>query len=257
MIISVEFSYTQQTEGIAYYIEVEDTTYLDVVKDTNRSDNNLNPLQVRENEERQKEFRRADIEASVVKTELIFNDKESLYRKRYEDISEEDISSGPKKIKFHSFFEHEFYFSKVEDILVTQINCRGKDFLITTTLENNVWKITDEIKNIKGYNCLKAIKKDSLIIAVVWFTTEIQVHSGPKDLLGLPGLVVRAVVKKNKEDYYSASGYINKELVIELEKVEYKKLRKNDVRRPKKGIVFKDNSEFNDFFKKYFAERSQ
>jgi hypothetical protein len=94
VIILTEFSYTQNTEGIAYYIEVEDTTYLNVKETTNRSDSNLNPLQIRENEERQKEFRRAEIDFSVVKTELFYNKKESYYRKRYEDIAESDISNS-------------------------------------------------------------------------------------------------------------------------------------------------------------------
>lgn len=120
------------------------------------------------------------------------------------------------KFFFYSFFEQEFYFSKAQNLLFTQVNCSGKKFIVNTKVKNGEWKITDDVKKIKGYNCMKAVRSDSLITAVVWFTPEVHVQSGPKDLLGLPGLAVRAVIIKTKKDYYSSSGYSNIELVIEL-----------------------------------------
>lgn len=50
------------------------------------------------------------------------------------------------------------------------------------------WVLTNETKNIKGYECLKAKIEDTKI--EVWYTPKIPVKHGPKGINGLPGLVL-------------------------------------------------------------------
>ena len=68
VVVLSEFSYAQNTEGVAYYLEIEDTSYLDFVDTVNKSDSNLNPILTKEREEWQKEFRKAEIELATIKT---------------------------------------------------------------------------------------------------------------------------------------------------------------------------------------------
>ncbi|MDF1695516.1 MAG: GLPGLI family protein [Saprospiraceae bacterium] len=53
------------------------------------------------------------------------------------------------------------------------------------------WKITNEQKEISGYNCKKAHLEENPGV-YVWFTPEIAVNAGPYVFFGLPGLVLEA-----------------------------------------------------------------
>lgn len=61
------------------------------------------------------------------------------------------------------------------------------------------WKITNKTKKIGDYVCFKALAKDKIITrngqfkyndVVAWFTPEIPLSFGPKNFVGLPGLVL-------------------------------------------------------------------
>lgn len=67
------------------------------------------------------------------------------------------------------------------------------------------WKITNEAKTIGKFKCYKAITTETLYSrqghyydreVVAWFTPEIPVSFGPKNYVGLPGLVLKV---KRKE----------------------------------------------------------
>lgn len=59
------------------------------------------------------------------------------------------------------------------------------------------WEITDETKNILGFNCMKAVSKNKNLLITVWFTKEIPLNNGPSNFTGLPGLVLWA------EDFFN------------------------------------------------------
>ncbi|WP_081819305.1 GLPGLI family protein [Prevotella sp. HUN102] len=62
-------------------------------------------------------------------------------------------------------------------------------YLIKDDLPPIEWEITDESKQIGGWNCTRAIRKDNKRIEA-WFTTDLPFTCGPYDCYGLPGLVV-------------------------------------------------------------------
>ncbi len=54
------------------------------------------------------------------------------------------------------------------------------------------WQLTDEVKNIGGYECQKATAKYGGRFYEAWFTSKIPSSDGPWKLTGLPGLILEA-----------------------------------------------------------------
>jgi GLPGLI family protein len=67
----------------------------------------------------------------------------------------------------------------------------GKDVCFKGNEKELKWTITNEQKEISGYQCKKAyLEKYPKVI--VWFTPEITVNGGPYIFHGLPGLVLES-----------------------------------------------------------------
>lgn len=67
------------------------------------------------------------------------------------------------------------------------------------------WKIDDDIKNILGYDCVKATGKYHGRKWEAWFTPDIPISDGPWKLCGLPGLILYAK-DKSGEFIFEATG---------------------------------------------------
>ncbi len=71
---------------------------------------------------------------------------------------------------------------------------------------NIAWEITEETKNIDGYNCIKAIgklrnvysKEEEYYSYEAWFAPELPYQYGPFNITGLPGLVIYANERNEK-----------------------------------------------------------
>lgn len=66
--------------------------------------------------------------------------------------------------------------------------------------EKPEWEITDESKDIIGYQCFKATADYRGRRWTAWFTPEIPVQDGPWKLCGLPGLILEA--EDNHSEYH-------------------------------------------------------
>jgi GLPGLI family protein len=68
-------------------------------------------------------------------------------------------------------------------------------FLISDTLRHIKWKITDETREIAGFECRRAnaIIMDSVYV-VAFYATDIQSSDGPESFYGLPGMILGAVL---------------------------------------------------------------
>lgn len=71
--------------------------------------------------------------------------------------------------------------------------------------EKPEWKITDESKEIIGYQCFKATTDYRGRHWTAWFTPEIPIQEGPWKLCGLPGLILEAG-DNNGEYHFLANG---------------------------------------------------
>lgn len=87
-----------------------------------------------------------------------------------------------------------------------------QEILIKGNKSSVQWEITNEFKEILGYECTKAVSKDKDMLFTVWFTKEIPIQTGPSLFNNLPGVVLWA------EDYFST---------ISVTKISYQNNKKN------------------------------
>lgn len=101
-----------------------------------------------------------------------------------------------------------FYRNDSQDTLIEVVNS-DKTYLVTSKASIINWKITNEIKKIGIYRCIKAegiIKTHSLNkglhnkTIIAWFCPDISLKLGPKGYGGLPGLIME--LEEGKLNYY-------------------------------------------------------
>ena len=68
-------------------------------------------------------------------------------------------------------------------------------FLVKDSLRKIKWKITDENREIAGYNCRRAngLMMDSIYV-VAFYTDKIPVSGGPESFSGLPGMILQVAL---------------------------------------------------------------
>jgi len=100
----------------------------------------------------------------------------------------------------------------------------------TYNLPNNFlnWKITNENKNLLGYNCQKAITAYGGREWTAWFTPDIPVPEGPWLFKGLPGLILEVFDSQNYFRF-TAAGIEKKILPINFNDAGYIKTSKEKV----------------------------
>lgn len=87
--------------------------------------------------------------------------------------------------------ENTWYFDFGSNTMMMQKQIAGTNFVISDSIQNIEWKITNENREIAGYNCRKAVGKimdDVYIFA--FYTDEITIPGGPCSIQGLPGLIL-------------------------------------------------------------------
>jgi GLPGLI family protein len=79
----------------------------------------------------------------------------------------------------------------------TQRDVFENTYVIKDTLRNLDWRITDETREIAGFECRKAVTKicDSVYV-VAFYTDQIAVSSGPESFGGLPGMILGLAIPR-------------------------------------------------------------
>ena len=98
-----------------------------------------------------------------------------------------------------------------------------KSFLIEDSLRNAKWKITNDFREIAGFNCRRAttIIMDSVFV-VAFYTDEIMIPGGPESFNGLPGMIMGLVINRLHTTWYAT-------------KVEVTSVNDKDIVPPTKG----------------------
>ena len=81
--------------------------------------------------------------------------------------------------------------------MIIQKNIFGSAFNIEDSILNLKWTLTNENRNIAGFNCKKAVAKifDSVYV-FAFYTDEIMISGGPCSINGLPGMIMGVTIPR-------------------------------------------------------------
>jgi GLPGLI family protein len=168
-------------------------------------------------------------ETRSTQMELYFKGDESLY-KRLDDPDEQPQGGGGGWGGMGRT-SGETYKNVATEKLVEQKEMFGKKFLIEDTLKVQRWKLGTDAMTILGYKCMKATMTDSVRMRgdsmtkrniTAWFTEDVPLAMGPGLYGSLPGLVLAVDVN-------------NGQMTSVAKKVEFKKVKEEDIAAPSKG----------------------
>ncbi|MEA5460024.1 GLPGLI family protein [Arcicella sp. LKC2W] len=170
-------------------------------------------------------------------TLLYFNEKESRYT-HSEEKSDESEGYAWRKEEYN--VRRNFEKNTMNDAM----EMLGKVYIVEDSLQMPNWKILNDIKDVAGHICMKAMIQDTVkkqkIIA--WFAQDIPVNAGPERLYGLPGLILELDINDGA-------------VTIEATKIENKKLTTEfDLPKKQKGKKINDLA-FQDMLRKFIQEK--
>lgn len=116
------------------------------------------------------------------------------------------------------------------DSSITQKNVYETKYLVKDAVRKINWKITDETREIAGYQCRRAnaIILDSVYV-VAYYTNEIAVSGGPESFGGLPGMILGLALPHDHITWFAKSV---KEVAIQ----------EKDLKAPAKGKATNNKS---------------
>ena len=131
---------------------------------------------------------------------LIFDGSKSVFK------IEKRMGVGDKSITHNQLTSMlpETYIDYNNNLRYDYTEISGQTFLVKEKL-NVSWKVTGDVRLIKGYRCKKAIQLDENknIIMEAWFVPDLALNIGPSYAVGLPGLVIQTKQFNNKGEAYS------------------------------------------------------
>jgi GLPGLI family protein len=159
------------------------------------------------------------------KQQLFFNENESLFKPIIEDEEEEEQGGGVV-MRFRQP-NVEIYLNQAANKRVFKEEFFGKTYLIEDSAKVAAWKFGTETKTIAGYECQQAYYTDDsnpkrIQEITAWYAPKLRPFLGPERFNTLPGGVLAVDIN-------------NGERVLVAKKVEFKELKKNDLKEPKGG----------------------
>lgn len=137
----------------------------------------------------------SDLKTSYYK--FIFSNNKSIYKfDRWGEktrIPKYEKDSDEENIWYFDFTSHQMSIQK-------QIG--GTNFVILDSIPTIEWKITNENREIAGYNCRKAVGKifdDVYVFA--FYTDDIVISGGPCSINGLPGMILGVTIPRLYTSY--------------------------------------------------------
>ncbi|MDE5713803.1 MAG: GLPGLI family protein [Muribaculaceae bacterium] len=117
------------------------------------------------------------------------------------DPKEHDRTALERSGRYGSFIYKNYPEGKVTETAYFEM----QDWRYEEEWEKPEWEISDESKEIIGYQCFKATADYRGRRWTAWFTPEIPVQDGPWKLCGLPGLILEAS-DNHREFHFIANG---------------------------------------------------
>jgi len=136
--------------------------------------------------------------------QLTFSDNKGIYKfDRKDDKTRSPfMNDGSEENVWYSDYGNEKF--------VQQKAIFGNTYILTDSLLNIDWKMTNESRNIAGFNCRKAVGVlfDSVYV-FAFYTDEITVSGGPMGLHGLPGMILGITIPRMFSSWVASKIEIN------------------------------------------------
>ncbi len=144
-----------------------------------------------------------------LKMKLNFSPRASLYTYESEQGQTDDGT--------YSWRQDDFLIQRnFEQSRMTEIHeMLGKTYILEDSLAAPEWKILNQIKEVNGYLCMRAVSEDTTKKQKItaWFAQDIPVSAGPERYFGLPGLIMELDINEG-------------DVVITATQLSFKKLDK-------------------------------
>ncbi len=140
--------------------------------------------------------------------ELFFNDTLAAFKPKESDEKESFSWATSKSTVYQNLRANTTY--AIKDIWSNKV-------IVTDSLHTRKWKITDNKRNIAGFNCRKAIwmQNDSTRI-YAWYCNEINSGFGPESFCGLPGMILGLATEDGGVIYFAKNVEQAKQDVVAL-----------------------------------------
>jgi len=95
-----------------------------------------------------------------------------------------------------------------KELTTSQKNVFEEKFLVQDSIRQIQWKITDETRNIAGFECRRAnaIIMDSIYV-VAFYTDAITTTGGPESFTGLPGMILGVALPHEHITWFATKVY--------------------------------------------------
>jgi GLPGLI family protein len=120
--------------------------------------------------------------------------------------------------------ENSWYFDFTSKTKSIQKQIASTNFLIVDSIANIEWKITNENREIAGYNCRKAVGKimdDVYVFA--FYTNDITISGGPCSVNGLPGMILGLTIPRLYTSMIATKVNLNSKNTTEIKPISAKK----------------------------------
>lgn len=150
----------------------------------------------------------------TTKMQLWFNPTESIYT--YSDEADEESTYSWRKDDYLIYRNYEE--KKIKELQ----EMLGKTYLIEDELNPYKWRVMNELKEIQGHLCMKAVTEDTVKKQTIeaWFAADIPVSVGPERLYGLPGAILGVEINGG-------------DVIIEASKIEFRNVA-DELKLPRK-----------------------
>lgn len=149
------------------------------------------------------DYQKKQPQFKVLKSTLAFSKDQSLFK----PIDDEIVANN-------NFFS-DFNVAQQNNIIATntlagtsttQKAVYEETYLVKDSTRKINWKITNEIRNIAGYDCRRAnaLIMDSIYV-VAFYTDEIPVSGGPETFTGLPGMILGLALPYEHVTWFATS----------------------------------------------------
>lgn len=103
-----------------------------------------------------------------------------------------------------------WYFDHTGEFFNMNKNVFGNNLVIQDSIPKIQWKVTNESRNIAGFNCRKAIGKimDSVYV-FAFYTDEITISGGPCSINGLPGMILGLTIPRMYSSWIATKVSVN------------------------------------------------